>query len=245
MLTIDIETARRYILGKQGLWPGRRWRGLKGTAQAMRAMEYLQLDPLQIIAPSHVIKLHSRALDYTPGLWEKLASQQRQCFDWGGWLAVRPMDERPHWRVVMRRDRDENARLRAMGREHAEAIVEMRAILRERGTVSNRDFKMATRTRTESYRGRKDSALALYYLWRIGEVMTHHRQNFERVYALAEAVAPEALLYESTEAEADRFLIKKEVSFSGLVRLHRAGEMSMTNDGLKQLQRIREALLAE
>jgi hypothetical protein len=49
MLTIDIETARRFILGKQGLWPGRRWRGLQGTEQAMRAMEYLQLDPLQII----------------------------------------------------------------------------------------------------------------------------------------------------------------------------------------------------
>jgi hypothetical protein len=44
MLTINIETARRFILGKQGLWPGRRWRGIEGTEQAMRAMEYLQLD---------------------------------------------------------------------------------------------------------------------------------------------------------------------------------------------------------
>lgn len=26
VLTIDIQTARRFILGKQGLWPGRRWR---------------------------------------------------------------------------------------------------------------------------------------------------------------------------------------------------------------------------
>jgi len=50
MLNIDIETARRFILGKQGLWPGRHWRGIKGTEQAMRAMEYLQLDPLQIVA---------------------------------------------------------------------------------------------------------------------------------------------------------------------------------------------------
>ena len=49
MLTIDLETARRFILGKQGLWPGRRWRGAKGVEQAMRALEYLQLDPLQVI----------------------------------------------------------------------------------------------------------------------------------------------------------------------------------------------------
>lgn len=106
MLTINIETARRFILGKQGLWPGRRWRGARGTEQAMRAMEYVQLDPLQIIARSQDIALHSRVLDYTPAMWEDLAYQQRKFFDWGGWLAARPMDELPHWRVVMRRERD-------------------------------------------------------------------------------------------------------------------------------------------
>jgi uncharacterized protein len=77
MLTINIDTARRFILGKQGLWPGRRWRGIAGTEQAMRAMEYLQLDPLQIVARSQDIQLHSRVLDYTPGMWEDLAYQQR------------------------------------------------------------------------------------------------------------------------------------------------------------------------
>ncbi|HEV8191456.1 MAG TPA: crosslink repair DNA glycosylase YcaQ family protein [Ktedonobacterales bacterium] len=224
MLIINIETARRFILGKQGLWPGRRWRGMEGTEQAMREMEYLQLDPLQIIARSQDIKLHSRVLEYTPGLWEDLAYQQRKFFDWGGWLAVRPMDELPYWRVVMRRERDSGSRLRAMAREHADAIIEMRAILRERGTVTNRDFAMATRRRTQSYRGRKDSALALYYLWRTGEVMTHHRDRFERVYALTETVVPAHLMCERDEAETDRFLIKKEVSFSGLARLNRVAE---------------------
>jgi uncharacterized protein YcaQ len=227
MLTITIDTARRFILGKQGLWPGRRWRGITGTEQAMRAIEYLQLDPLHIIARSHDITLHSRVLDYTPGLWEDLAYQQRKFFDWGGWLAVRPLDELPHWRVVMRRERDGDygdTRIGKMARDHADAIVEMRAILHERGTVSNRDFEMATRTRTQSYRGRKDSALALYYLWRTGEVMTHHRENFERVYALTETVAPAHLICESDQAEADRFLIKKEVSFSGLSRLNRVAD---------------------
>jgi uncharacterized protein len=68
MLTIDIDTARRFILGKQGLWPGRRWQGMQGTEQAMRTMEYLQLDPLQVVARSHDIQLHSRVLAYTPGL---------------------------------------------------------------------------------------------------------------------------------------------------------------------------------
>lgn len=249
MLTIDIDIARRFILGKQGLWPGRRWRGLKGTEQAMRAMEYLQLDPLQVIARSQDIQLHSRVLDYTPGLWEKVAYQQRKFFDWGGWLATRPMDELPYWRVVMRRERergpDTDPRIYKMARDHAEAIVEMRASLRERGTVSNRDFELAARTRTQSYRGRKDSALALYYLWRTGEVMTHHRENFERVYALTEAVAPAPLIRENDEAETDRFLIKKEVSFSGLSRLNRAQDAFFRGVPFSKAKPIREAMLAD
>lgn len=248
-MKIDLGTARRFILGKQGLWPGRRWRGLKGTAQAMRAMEYLQLDPLQIVARSHDLTLHSRVLDYSPGLWEKATYQQRRFFDWGGWLATRPMDELPYWRVVMRRSRegspDTDNRIVKMGREHAAAIAEMRAYLREHGTASNRDFEMAARTRTQSYRGRKDSALALYYLWITGEVMTHHRENFERVYALTETVAPAHLIRESTEAEAYRFLIMKEVSFAGLSRLARTADAYFRGVPFSQATAVREALLAE
>lgn len=248
MLTIDIETARRFILGKQGLWPGRRWRGVKGTEQAMRAMEYLQLDPLQIIARSHDITLHSRVLDYKPNLWEVPAYKQRKFFDWGGWLAARPMDELPYWRVVMHRERDGgygDSRIRKMAKEHADAIVEMRSILKERGEVSNRDFEMATRTRTQSYRGRKDSALALYYLWRTGEVMTHHRERFERVYALTEKVAPANLIYESNQDETDRFLIKKEISFSGLSRIRRTGDTWGRGEPDRAAKKMLEGMLAD
>ncbi|MEX2144583.1 MAG: crosslink repair DNA glycosylase YcaQ family protein [Anaerolineales bacterium] len=245
MITVSLEIARRFILGKQCLWPGRRWSGNRGTEQAMRAVEYLQLDPLQIIARSQDLMLHSRVLDYRPGLWERAAYQQRKFFDWGGWLAVRPMEELPHWRVVMRRESQNESRIRGMAREHAAAIIEMRAILKERGTVSNRDFEMATRTRTQSYRGRKDSALALYYLWRTGEVMTHHRQNFERVYALTEAVAPAHLLGESEETEADRFLIKKEISFSGLSKVKRVQDSFYRGVPFDKTKQLGEAMLAD
>lgn len=245
MLTIDLEIARRFILGKQGLWPGRRWQGVKGTERAMRAMEYLQLDPLQIIARSHDLTLHSRVLDYKPGMWERPTYQQRKFFDWGGWLALRPMDELPHWRVVMRREHEFGTRIGYMGKEHAKAVAEMRKIVRERGTVSNRDFEMATRTRTQSYRGRKDSAVALYYLWRIGEVMTHHREKFERVYALAETVAPNELLRESDENETDRFLIRKDISFAGLSQVKRVSDSYHRGVPFDSVAKIIQGMLAD
>lgn len=245
MIEISEQVARQFILGKQGLWPGRRWRGVPGTEQAMRAMEYLQLDPLQIVARSHDIKLHSRVLQYTPGLWEEVTYRQRKFFDWGGWLAARPMEELPYWRVVMRRERDSHDGLGALAQEHAEAIAEMRVILRERGVVSNRDFAMATRTRTQSYRGRKDSALALYYLWRTGEVMTHHRERFERVYALAETVAPASLLGEHGDAETDRFLVKKEIGFDGLSRVKRTGDSYRRGEPDRAAKHLLETMLAD
>lgn len=244
MLTIDIPTARRFILGKQGLWPGRRWRGLEGTEQAMRALEYVQLDPLQIIARSQDIMLHSRVLDYVPGMWEKVTYEQRKFFDWGGWLAVRPMDELPHWRVMMRRELDKDGRLRSIAKEHGEAIVEMRTVLQERDVVSNRDFEMSTRTRTESYRGRKDSSLALYYMWMTGEVMTHHRDRFERVYALTEKVAPAHLIGESDETEADHFLLKKEVGFNVLGRIARTQDSYRRGEPDRAAKTLLDGMLA-
>ncbi|GLV53443.1 hypothetical protein KDH_02970 [Dictyobacter sp. S3.2.2.5] len=245
MLTINIETARRFILGKQGLWPGRRWRGIEGTEQAMHAMEYLQLDPLNIIARSQDIMLHSRVLDYTPGIWENVTYQQRKFFDWGSWLAVRAMDELPYWRVVMRRERNSGLRLPAIARDHADAIIEMRAVLRERGVVSNRDFAMATRTRTQNYRGRKDSALALYYLWCTGEVMTHHRDRFERAYALTEKVAPAYLIRESSDDEADRFLLKKDISFGGLSRISRTSDSFRRGDPASAAKKLLGTMVAD
>jgi uncharacterized protein len=249
MLTIDLETARRFILGKQGLWPGRRWQGVTGAEQSMRDIEYLQLDPLQIIARSHDIQLYSRVIDYIPGLWEELAYAQRRFFDWGGWLATRPMNELPYWRVIMQRERDGHPdcdrRTRQLGHDHAEAVDEMRAILRERGTVNNRDFEMAARTRTDSYRGRKDSAIALYYLWRTGDVMIHHRANFERVYALVETVAPAHLLHEQSDDDVDRFLFKKEISFGGLSPLKRSSDAYHRGVPFSRKKEVVDALLAD
>jgi uncharacterized protein YcaQ len=140
---------------------------------------------------------------------------RRRFFDWGGWLAVRPMEELPYWRRLMQRERD-NGHLRELEHGHHETIQEMRRELRERGTIANRDFAMSGRTRTDHYRGRKDSAVALYYLWRIGEAMVHHRDRFERVYAPTEAIAPKRLLYEASDAETDAFMNRKRVAFEGL-----------------------------
>ena len=181
----------------------------------MRVMEHLQLDPLVVVARAQDLMLHSRVIDYRPDDWAVQTYERRRFFDWGGWLAVRPMNELPYWRRLMRRER-ENGHWRDVEHEHHDTIQEMRRELKERGSIANRDFAMSTRKRTDSYRGRKDSAVALYYLWRVGDAMVHHRERFERVYAPTEAIAPAALLDEASDAETDDFMRRKQVAFEGL-----------------------------
>lgn len=51
----------RYVLGKQGLWPGIRWTRREGAAAALRAAESVQIDPVSVVAPSQDIVLWGRA----------------------------------------------------------------------------------------------------------------------------------------------------------------------------------------
>jgi uncharacterized protein len=218
-MQISRDVARRFLLGRQGLWPGRRWRGIRGTEHAMRAMEHLQLDPLQVIARAQDLALHGRVIDYHPDDWATLTYEKRRFFEWGGWLAVRPIDELPYYRVVMRRERS-HGRMWPYMQQHGAAVDEVRQLLRERGEMTNRAFAMADRTRVDSYRGRKDSAIALYYLWRTGEAMVKRRSpTFERVYAPSEAVAPATFLEDATDADADDFLLLKSIRAAGFSRL--------------------------
>ena len=46
IISISPTIQRRFILGRQGLWPGRRWSGKEGTAQALHQVEAIQIDPV-------------------------------------------------------------------------------------------------------------------------------------------------------------------------------------------------------
>jgi uncharacterized protein YcaQ len=219
-MLISKDVARRFLLGRQGLWPGRRWRSPGGTERAMRTMENVQLDPLQVVARAQDLALASRVVDYRPDDWATLTYERRRFFEWGGWLALRPIDELPYFRVLMRRSRSWG-RMATLADDFAlgPAIEEMRRLLREGRELSNRSFSMDSRSRVDTYRSRKDSGLALHYLWRVGEAMVTRRERFERVYARPESVVPARFLAEAGETEAEDYLLLKDVAAAGLSRL--------------------------
>jgi uncharacterized protein YcaQ len=216
MITIARQTARRFVLGKQGLWPGRRWRGKKGTAQAIRDCEAVQLDPLNIFARSQDIVLHSRVLDYQPDYLYQAAYRDREFFDYGGWLAMYPMSDLPYFRVHMQK-RSHEKRVEDFVLSNPGLFEQVRGELRARGPLGNRDLD-GNHIGTWNYRGRKDTSLALFDMWLSGELMIHHRDGFERVYDFRENIAPKEHDYVASEKDAERFFARKAVSFHGLLR---------------------------
>lgn len=217
MDTISKLTYRRFLLGKQGLWPGRRFKGLRGTTAALNQMDALQLDPLNIVARSQDIALHGRVLDYKPDYLYKVAYQQRKFFDYGGGLFMYPINEFPYWRLHMKRRKEKGLRWEAYTHPPKELLKHILDELGARGPLGNRDFD-GKRVEAWSYRGRKETSIALFYLWLIGEVMISDRKGFDRIYDLRDRILPKEYDYAASEEEAEDHLGLQAISFAGLAR---------------------------
>jgi len=217
MDSISKLTFRRFLLGQQGLWPGRRFKGLNGVEPAFRQIEALQLDPLNIVARSQEIAMYGRVLDFKPEHLYQMAYEKRKAFDYGGWLAMYPMEELPFWRTYMRRRADFGRWGIGFARKNATLMKEVHAALKERGPLGNRDFE-GNALKEWSYRGRKETSLVLYYLWLTGEVMISHRKGFDRYYDLRERVAPAEFHHVASEKESEDFFARKSIALLSIMR---------------------------
>ncbi|MDP2778250.1 MAG: crosslink repair DNA glycosylase YcaQ family protein, partial [Anaerolineales bacterium] len=217
MITISKLTFRRFLLGQQGLWPGRRFKGLSGTTRAIHQMQVLQLDPLNIVARSQEIALHGRVLDFKLEHLYQAVYEKRGFFDYGGWLFMYPIQEFPYWRLPMKHREERGMNYESFKHPPAELTKFVLNELRERGPLGNRDFS-GQAVKAWSYRGRKEASIALYYLWLIGEVMITNRKGFDRIYDLRERVLPSEYDHVAPESEAEDFFSRKAIAYLGLAR---------------------------
>lgn len=218
-LTISHVTQRRFLLGKQGLYPGRRWRGAEGVVAALRAGAVVQVDPLNVVARSHDIVLYGCVLDYQPQMLQTLLYDQRLLFDYGGTVMIHPMEEMPCWRVVMANKRQEPRRVR-FASEYGDLIARALDAVREQGPLRAGDLEeWATRSAKSpgTFRSGKLANQALYYLWLIGEIMTHHRNGLERVYDLRERIVLSHVNYVAPVEEAEAFFALRVFRDYGLL----------------------------
>lgn len=206
-------TYRRYILGKQGLWPARRWSGKTGTAQALLNNEMLQVDPVSVIAHSHDIALWGRVIDYQPGYLDHYLYSERQFFDYGGNLWIYPIGEFPYLRLFMEYWRT-HGHWADYARENPGLLDYVRGEIRARGPLRKSDLGG---NRVAAYRASRDTGLALHCLWMQGELMTHSRRGIVRYYDLTERILPDSMNWAAPEGEARDYLVRKAIRLDGMV----------------------------
>lgn len=213
MPTITHQTRRQFVLGLQGLWPGRRWKGLRGLERAIEAIRAVQVDPLDVIGRSHDIALASRVAGYRPEHLESLLYRQRSVFEYGGTLFLYPRDTlRLHWSWV--RNEGFSEKLTRWARENSTAVQRAREAVRQDGPLSSSAFLNGEKV--DHYRSSRVEGVALHYLWRTMEIMVHHREGVQKFYDLYSRLFGRVLSPYGPSETRDRYALET-VAWLGLV----------------------------
>lgn len=176
---ISKETERRFVLGMQGLWPGRRWKGRDGVRAAVDACRRIQVDPLDVVGRNHDLVLASRVVGYRSEDLEGLLYQQRAALESGGNRNIYPRDRLAlHWSWMHHEGLP--VRWEERGRQNAATVRRVREEIDRRGPLGARAWNDGEPT--EDYRSRRVEGVALHYLSRRFEIPIHHREENRKFY---------------------------------------------------------------
>ena len=171
------------MLGMQGLWPGRRWKGYEGLRAALRQCRIVRVDPLEVVGRAHDLALLSRVVDYQRSGLDRLLYQERAGFEFGGAVSIYPRELlRLHWSWV--KNEGIPVRWEKWYAKNADVARRVKHEIETRGPLGAGEWNEGRRV--EDYRSSRLEGLALYYLWRHLEILIHHRENNRKFYDLAE-----------------------------------------------------------
>ncbi|MGI0129398.1 MAG: DNA glycosylase AlkZ-like family protein [Thermoplasmata archaeon] len=185
----SIDVARRFVLGRQGLWPGRRWEGRRGLLPALRYIGSVQYDPLDVVGHSHDLALWGRIVGYVPAHLDDALYRKRTLFETAGNVQIHPIEEWPFLRIVRERRVVED-RWRRFARSHSALLARVERELDRRGPLGPADFRGPREKRIRNYRAGREAGLALYFLWLKGDVMIAFRRREEKVFDLTSRLRP-------------------------------------------------------
>lgn len=169
--------------------------GAPATIDMIRALGFVQLDSIQVVARAHHHILWSRDQSYREPMLDKLL-RQRQLFEhFTHDASALHIDMLPLWQRQFTRMERKAARWFGLGggadSGEGEALINsVLTRIRDEGALCSRDFD----TVIEGERGmwqRPPHKRALDYLWHAGRLSTCHRDGITKFYDLSERVLPE------------------------------------------------------
>jgi uncharacterized protein YcaQ len=159
--------------------------------RCIERMQLLQIDTIHVVARSPYLVLFSR-LGHYPMAWLEQALASADLFEtWAHEACFAPIADlalhrsynrhsRSHWGLERGRESEAGAR------QHLDALL---AHIGENGPVKSSDFERQD-GKGGGWWGWKDEKRWLEALFANGELMVARRENFQRVYELAERVCP-------------------------------------------------------
>lgn len=196
-LQISNGDARRLVLALQGLAdPRHRALDRKGLYDLIWRLGYVQLDSIATVERAHHLILFSRYRTYRPRDLERLLHDDRLVFEhWTHDACVIPACWYRYWHPRFARRRSSmlaNNWFRERIGEDAESVIaRVRDHVVENGLTRSRELSAAEEdTRSGPWWGWGPAKSALEYLWHTGEIAVARRENFQKIYDIAERVIP-------------------------------------------------------
>ena len=217
-----MQQARCLQLAAQGLLQPTARAATRGALRACIArMGLLQIDTIHVVARSPYLVLFSRLGPY-PQSWLDEALAKGEVFEtWAHEACFAPIDDLNAHRLFNRETRKHWGLVNAQ-KSHAQQRAELDKLLahiRDNGPVKTSDFER-TEGKGSAWWGWKDEKRWLEALFANGELMVARREKFQRVYDLAERVAPQlatSLEAPTPEQVRNRF-IEKSVAALGITQ---------------------------
>jgi uncharacterized protein YcaQ len=209
--------ARRLALAAQGFARPRPDRAV-GSADVLRTVRSLglvQIDSVNVLVRSHYLPVYSRLGVYAQGLLDDAVygGCRRRLFEyWGHEASLLPVEQQPLLRWRMQRAKNGDgvwSGVARFGRQQAAYCNDVLAQIREQGPLGVSELQSAGR-RSGVWWGWSDGKVALEWLFWSGQVTTHSRRRFERVYDLTERVLPRRIVETPTPPveDAQRDLVR-------------------------------------
>lgn len=220
--SISPAAARRIALAAQGF--GRPRPDAVGTRQLNLLLErlgLLQLDSVNVLERSHYLPVFARLGAYDKTLLDRLTFAKKGPYReyWAHEAALIPLEEWPLFRFRMQDYRDYYARTSDPWlAAHADTLAWLRAELAEKGPLpASKIERDASAPRRGSWWDWDEVKRGLERMFRVGEVVSAGRSNFERTYALPEQVMPTGLWErEVPRAEAVHGLMERSARAHGI-----------------------------
>ena len=197
-IVVDRRTARRFLVRRTGL--GRAGNPPAASADqasaavtaatlaAVRSMEYVQVDPVQVVGRNHDLVLAARVPGYRPEVLDRLLYGERRLVEvMANQRSIVPAEDYPLFRLRFRRLEEKERPLLA---DLEPVLNEVLAKLRADGPLSSLDFEDDRRlSGWWSLDGQPDTRVvrqALEWLWHFGRAVIVRRDGGRRVFDLPE-----------------------------------------------------------